>query len=97
MAQQAGMIFVTFIVSISGCHSLKIDDVAPLIGSSDTFDFYATSDLYFISMAVDEFIDLNVHLFADLFHHLVELRIRLNSFLLIDGSIFSQTCKFTVV
>lgn len=83
------MIFVSLIISISGCHSLKIDDVASLIGSSDTFDFNATSDLYFISIAVDEFIDLNVHLFADLCHHLVKLRIRLNSFLLIYGSIFS--------
>ena len=83
------MVFVTFIISISGCHSLKVDDIAPLIGSSDTFDFYATSDLYFISMAVDQFIHLDVHLFADLFHHLVELGIRLNSFLLIYGSIFS--------
>jgi len=90
LSHKTGMVLLTKIVCISWSHALKVDNVASLISASDSFNLDRTSNLDFFIVAVNQFVDLDVHSLTDLDHHLMELLVGLNCLLLINGSVFSE-------
>ena len=91
------MVLVSEVVGISWSHSLQVDDVTSLVGTFDTLNFNASCNLDLLSGSIDKFVYLDVHLFADLLHHLMELLVRLNSLLLINCAVLSQACQVRVI
>ena len=87
------MVVRSFEVGISRCHTLEVHDIATLVRTSDALDLDAACDLYFFAIAIDQLIDLNVQLRANLFHHIVEFCIALDGLLLVDSAVFSQTAQ----
>ena len=84
------MVLVSEVVCISRGHTLQIDDVAPLVGASDSFDFDATGDFSGFSLCIQYLVDLDTQLRRDFLHELVELWMRLNCLLLVDRAVLSQ-------
>ena len=91
------MVLWTQIICVSRCHALKINYIASLISSSNSFYLYAACDLNLSPLAIYNFIHLDVHFLTHLLHHGVELFIRLDSLLIIHGSIFCKASQIGIV
>jgi len=83
------MVLISEIVSIPWSHSLEINNIAPLVSASDSFDLDTSCNLNFLLCSIDNFVHLDVHFLSNLLHHLMELLIGLNCLLLIDSAVLS--------
>ena len=91
------MIIYTQIICISWCHTLKINYIASLISSPDSFYLYTSCDFNLSALAIYNFIHLDIHFLTHLLHHGMELFIWLNSLLIIHSSVFCKASQISIV
>lgn len=90
LSEQASVVLISWPVCVSRSHALEVDNVSPFVGASDAFDFHAARYLNLFAVAILDLVRLDVHVFSNLSHHLMELRVSLDSLLVVNGPVLCE-------
>ena len=91
------MIVFTLVVGVSWEQALEVHEVASFVCASNAFDLDAASNFDFFIFAIDDFIYLNVHLFAYFLHQIMKLLSSMYSLTFVNCTIFGKSRKISVV